>query len=372
MDKIKLSIITVCFNSIATIEQSIKSVINQSYDNFEYIIIDGGSTDGTIDIIKKYESGISYWSSEKDSGIYDAMNKGIKKATGDIVAFLNSDDYYINNTVLDQVAFYWLKNGEMDILAGRISICNRFSIFCGYSPEVTDLESLCYRMVLDHPAIFSRRELFETDGLFDLQYQLAADYAWILQEYHKHRKIVTCNDVFTVFRLGGASCIQTQEIALEVKRIAECINPICYYERYKEKINEQFGIRQKQVRRSKRINEILTIEKERTLQKVNQFINSAEVAIWGYGYFGQECHEILAQLGVSINLIIDNDKKKWQCVENISISGIEALKNFSGVIILSPYGYEDEIKKQIESQNFPSVRTVNYSDILNVLDVDMY
>ena len=106
MKNAKVSIITVSYNSVATIEQTIKSVVNQTYLNREYIVIDGGSTDGTLDIIHKYEAYISYWCSEQDFGIYHAMNKGIEKATGDIVAFLNSDDYYIDEekrkVLLDQ------------------------------------------------------------------------------------------------------------------------------------------------------------------------------------------------------------------------------------------------------------------------------
>ena len=107
MDKeklnMKLSIITVSLNNKDTIEQTIRSVLSQTYNNVEYIVIDGGSTDGTVDIIKKYEDKISYWVSESDKGIYDAMNKGIRKATGDIVGILNADDFYVDENVLEKV-----------------------------------------------------------------------------------------------------------------------------------------------------------------------------------------------------------------------------------------------------------------------------
>ena len=94
--KIIISIITVSYNAVKTIEQTISSVVNQSYSNIEYIIIDGGSTDGTVDIIKKYEDRIAYWVSEPDGGIYDAMNKGIKVATGDYIQIIGADDFLIN------------------------------------------------------------------------------------------------------------------------------------------------------------------------------------------------------------------------------------------------------------------------------------
>ena len=101
MNNFKISIVTVSFNAVKTIEQTILSVINQTYENIEYIIIDGGSTDGTIDIIKKYEDQISYWVSEKDKGIYDAMNKGIDIATGDYVYFIQSADV-LNKNILNE------------------------------------------------------------------------------------------------------------------------------------------------------------------------------------------------------------------------------------------------------------------------------
>lgn len=95
----KITVITVCFNSVVTIEKAIKSVINQDYLDKEYIIVDGGSTDGTLDIIRKYEKYITRWISEPDNGIFDAMNKGIEMASGDVIAFLNSDDWYMDSAL---------------------------------------------------------------------------------------------------------------------------------------------------------------------------------------------------------------------------------------------------------------------------------
>ena len=106
----KVSIITVVYNGAEYIEQTIQSVINQSYKNLEYIIIDGGSTDGTQNIIKKYEQNIAYWVSEKDAGMYHAMNKGWQKATGDIIGVLNADDYYLEETIQKVVAVFENQN----------------------------------------------------------------------------------------------------------------------------------------------------------------------------------------------------------------------------------------------------------------------
>ena len=106
MNNPKISVITVCFNAVETIEETILSVINQTYSNIEYIIIDGASTDGTVDIVNKYRDKIACFVSEPDKGIYDAMNKAVKVAKGDWLFFINSDDVFINNECLQNVAYY--------------------------------------------------------------------------------------------------------------------------------------------------------------------------------------------------------------------------------------------------------------------------
>ena len=120
----KVSMITVCFNSKDIIEEAIKSVLSQSYKNIEYIIVDGGSTDGTVDAIKKYDKYISKWISEPDNGIYDAMNKGLKLATGNIIGFLNADDFYADNGAIESVV-NTIKEKDVDCLWGDLVYVNR-------------------------------------------------------------------------------------------------------------------------------------------------------------------------------------------------------------------------------------------------------
>mgnify|MGYP001033420933 FL=1 len=110
-----ISVVTVSYNAVLTIEQTILSVINQTYPNVEYIIIDGGSTDGTVDIIKKYADKIAYWVSEPDKGIYDAMNKGGLKATGDFIQFLNAGDWFENEHVIEKIFKDWYKRVDVVI-----------------------------------------------------------------------------------------------------------------------------------------------------------------------------------------------------------------------------------------------------------------
>ena len=115
----KISIITVCFNAVGVIEKTILSVISQTYNDVEYIIIDGGSTDGTLDIVKKYENYIAYWISEPDSGIYNAMNKGVKYATGLYCNFMNAGDFFINEKVLENI---FTSNRNEDLISGIAQI----------------------------------------------------------------------------------------------------------------------------------------------------------------------------------------------------------------------------------------------------------
>lgn len=183
INKTKISIITVSFNTSDVIEKTIQSVINQIYPNIEYIIIDGGSTDGTVDIIKKYEDKIAYWVSEPDKGIYDAMNKGIEKATGDWINFINSGDCLIDSNVI--LKFMELHDPNADIVYGdtKISISN---IQVSYIQKTEPLKSIEQKMVFGHPSTFVKSELMKKE-LFDTSFKSSGDYNFFLQCYRDYK-----------------------------------------------------------------------------------------------------------------------------------------------------------------------------------------
>lgn len=168
----KISIITVCYNSVATIERTILSVIEQTYENIEYIVIDGGSTDGTLDVIKNYSERIDKWVSEPDKGIYDAMNKGIKMATGSWIHFRNSGDFFLFKYSIEQFFKKPVEN-HVGVIHGN---CIYFDESVYYEQQPTSI-SVSYKEEIPvlHPATFVRTILHKK-RLFDLKYKSSADY----------------------------------------------------------------------------------------------------------------------------------------------------------------------------------------------------
>lgn len=202
----KVSIITVCYNSVETLKKTIDSVHNQTYFNIEYIIIDGGSTDGTIQLIIENDNLITMWISEPDKGLYDAMNKGIKLASGDIVGILNSDDIFYSNSVIEKiVAFHGDNNIQASI--GDVVQCKthgkamRFYSARNWSPF-----KLIYGLMPPHPSIFFRRELHDALGYYSNEFKIGADYELITRYFLKNRITWKYSGITTTSMLvGGVS-----------------------------------------------------------------------------------------------------------------------------------------------------------------------
>ncbi len=188
---LKISVVTVTYNSAATLEETILSVLNQTYDNVEYIIIDGGSTDGTVDIIKKYADRLAYWVSEPDNGIYDAMNKGIAVATGDYINFMNADDTFYSHNVLSDIFTH--NNYDADVIYGRTLVVSPNYTFVRKNSPLSFLKK---NMAFGHQASFSKTDLMKST-FFDTRYRCAADYnffynTWIAKgTFHEVPTIVS-------------------------------------------------------------------------------------------------------------------------------------------------------------------------------------
>ena len=174
----KLSIITINYNNAKGLEKTILSVVSQTFENFEYIIIDGGSIDGRKEIIENSKNKLAYWVSEKDKGIYNAMNKGIQKAKGEYCLFLNSGDFLYNNNVLSEI---FTTNSNADILYGNMMIdWGNGKKTEGKMPDVITTQQM-YNDTLWHPVSFIKRTLFEKHGLYNESYKIVADYAFFFK-----------------------------------------------------------------------------------------------------------------------------------------------------------------------------------------------
>lgn len=217
---IKISIITVCYNSKAYIEQTIKSVLAQTYENIEYIVIDGGSTDGTIDIINRYRKDITIFISEPDRNMYDAINKGMKWATGDYIAILNSDDFYLDNEVISVIAdklkglpsyYKGLYGNLQKFTAEGYFMKRKKGIPVGFKTL------LCSRKLtfVGHGTLFVSQKACDEVGLYDFeQFSAAADYDYILRLFKKFKfKYVDCD--IMGFRVHEASITSSGRILEE-------------------------------------------------------------------------------------------------------------------------------------------------------------
>jgi len=203
---LKVSIITVVFNGVKTIEDCIKSVYVQTYPDIEHIIIDGGSIDGTIEIINNHKDKISKFISEPDRGLYDAMNKGIRVSSGDIVATLNSDDMYADKTIVDQMVEFMQSNG-LDAAYGDLVYVNQNNtdhVTRFWKPGEYKKGAFRYGWVLPHPTLFCRKEIFERFGYFNDKLQIAADFELMLRFIEKHQiKVGYLPSVIVKMRTGG-------------------------------------------------------------------------------------------------------------------------------------------------------------------------
>lgn len=215
----KISIITSVYNNRDTISDAIKSVLSQTYPNIEYIVIDGASRDGTIDIIRTYEDRISTLVSEPDRGIYDGLNKGVSYATGDVIAFLHSDDLYNDPDVVARVAEAFNTTGADAVYGDLI-----------YTPKADTSKVLRYWKSRDfhpkllkqgwmpaHPTFFARRELYERYGAFDTTFRIAADYDFMLRVLSQGIKTHYLPNVLYKMRVGGESNKSIQNIIKKMR-----------------------------------------------------------------------------------------------------------------------------------------------------------
>ena len=193
----KISIVTVVLNAVNTIERCLSSATNQTFENIEYIVIDGGSTDGTLEVIDRYRGRIDYFVSEADRGLYHAMNKSVQVATGDYIYFLNSDDYFCDDNVVADVAAVIREDPSLDLIYGDVLMQSGAQLLRKVQVPVLNRETLC-RHGFCHQALFTRRDSLIHNGGFSEDYRIVADGDWLaralasgVKSLYIHRDLLT-------------------------------------------------------------------------------------------------------------------------------------------------------------------------------------
>jgi glycosyltransferase involved in cell wall biosynthesis len=221
----KLSMVTICYNAEQVIEKTILSVLNQTKPVYEYVLIDGGSTDKSYEIIKSYEKsftekGIRYVHiSEKDKGISDAFNKGVQRATGDLVGIINADDELLPNTC--EILEACVENHPADIYYGNcIWVDEKKQLEYVSKPKSHDLSRLLYYMILIHPSTFVKKEVYDSVGVFNVSYRYCMDKELLYRFYKQNKKFYYLDQCLTKFKAGGVSDTHAKAVFKEGSRMA--------------------------------------------------------------------------------------------------------------------------------------------------------
>lgn len=355
----RFSVVTVCLNSEGTIKKTIESVLNQQGVEVEYIIIDGGSTDNTVEILKKYESQIAYWCSEPDGGIYEAMNKGIAVATGDVVSFINSDDWYAEGAFA--CVQQKMSEGDFDLVCGKVARVKDGKVveISSKSKEETELY---YKMFYQHQGIFARRSVFHEFGDFDLQYRICADYDWLLRVYNKGVRIAYVDTLVSYFSLGGAS--SGSRLLEERKEICLKHLPQALYDKYYDKIVGRYN---RGLLAHKYYNVLPSIQNDqRLIKKIKEtLLIEDECSLFGTGQMAGECYNLCRCLGITVKHIYDNDRNRQEKeFLGITVEDPRYIQPDETVVIGTTL-YADEIKKQLKAYHI--MKNIEFSDIMKIV-----
>jgi len=360
----KISIITACFNSERHIEQTIKSVLSQTYAHLEYIIVDGGSSDGTMDIVRRYAGQIDTVVSEPDHGIYDAFNKGIKRSTGDIIYFLNSDDYLYNECVLERVANAFASQSETMVVYGDILKWNEDIGVFHLTGRNADLDLLWKGKMPPHPGMFMQKCLFEKYGYFSLDYSIASDFDFVIKVFKDYLpQAMRINEIIAVFRTGGASTqlLKMRKVRDESVGIIETHFGTSGLKTYtQEEYNSFFVTKWLEINLYKNHPAALAL----TVRGV------ANVAVFGSLETAAYVYRDLQKSGIHVHAFIDNDpKRQGYELEGIVINHPSWLQDYrykiDAVVLALGGDYEAQVKKQIDELTLEHpVQTISWREMI--------
>lgn len=353
VNNIRVSIITVVRNGVMTIEQTIQSVLQQTYKNIEYIIIDGASTDGTQEIIKQYEKCIAYYISEPDGGIYDAMNKGIRQATGEIIGIINSDDWYERDAV-EKIVEVFCKE-DVEVVHGNMNIIGAEGD--KWVRKAGVMEELWYHMAILHPTVFVKKNVYKQYGVFDTEYKIVADYELMLRLYTNNVKFIYLNNLIANFRTSGISHKQSAETR---KEVLEVVNK--YINSCEDNANAAMLIykRKKLAIFEEKIEEDPMMLEEMLKEYFGEDL--ASVAIFGAGVWGKKYNNILQKTNIGVECFIDNNKNDRELFCKKEIRSLNQITNKDQIILIAVKNGADEIAMQLQSVGF-----INYVTVENLV-----
>lgn len=363
----KISIITACYNSEQTIEQTIQSVLKQTYKNIEYIIIDGTSTDRTMAIIEKYREWIDVVVTEEDSGVYDAFNKGLQYVTGEYIMFLNSDDYFVGNDVIKHIETFIKQNKSPIAIYGNIYYLNERTGQVTKQGKNLLIDDIQNGEIPQHPSFVFNKKVLEYIKQFDSSYQISADYEFMLKVILKYgEKVLYSNITTTYFRLGGLSSnLRTKELRdreTNTIRSAHNITPI------RSKLNNANYWFKKWI-------ENIYFKKGHISYSLTQE-GITSVAIFGSGDFALFVAKDLLNEGIKVVNYYDNSIDK----QGLFLNGVivkspnqmaQDQADFDAVILAFEENHEEEVKTQISelfhNKEDSMIRIICWKELLELL-----
>ncbi|ABZ83348.1 glycosyl transferase, group 2 family protein, putative [Heliomicrobium modesticaldum Ice1] len=340
-----ISIVTATYNSEKHLEQTIASILGQTYRHIEYIIVDGGSTDGTLDIVDRYRSRIAKVISEPDRGIYDAFNKGYRASTGDIVYFLNSDDYLEDDNVIEEVASIFHAHPGLSIVYGNVRMHEEGSGFFYYYGKPVTIEDFKQGYMTPHPGFFARRSLFERQGGFSLDYPIAGDFEFVIKCFLSDGdKAYYFDRTIANFRIGGTS--SSLKNYWKTRAEGELITKKLFATESKPLSTGEYNFHYYRA-----WFEALLLQK-RSLSSVLRGVRRA--AIFGSMKLALFLLEDMRQAGIETVCFLDNDgRRQNHTMRSVPIYGPDWLREQAeqiDAVILSFEGrYDEEVKAQIRS-----------------------
>ncbi len=346
MGAYKISVITVTYNCAGTIGRTIDSVLSQRNADYEYIIIDGASTDGTKEIVDKYADKLDYFISEPDRGIYDAMNKGISHTKGDMIIFLNGDDYFYNENVLYEASQFF--SDDKTVVIGRVAYGKKKSI----QIDMSNISSPYYDIFYPHQATFIPKKLLDDLGMYSTDYKVSADFEWICRAIYNGISLKWIDVMISEFSLGGIS--STLQCLIDEYNISN---------KYMTLTDDKCidDMRSKAIDKAKTYFFRYVLKDLKYLDKAKGKLLEIGISegdiiqIWGAGFWADLFVEFFNNCKVSVDYIFDS-KPAIQDVLGVKVGVFDG--SIAQKIVISTEFYDDQISDELSSQGF--IDGINY------------